>query len=192
MTTIIGLIDSSTAYIAADKQISYGSAVRSAPTQKYFHLDHFLIAVAGPTRLQQLLQHNLTLPTDKEKPTIHECLQHFIRQIRDLLEEWQCVGHNEEGRPCMPGSLLVMNHGSIWHIDGDLCISPVRDFIAIGSGWQFASGSLHTTAGNPFPGMPSENKESAPRRIALAMKSAAAFDLYTGSDYDIEITETKQ
>lgn len=177
MTTILALVSGETSYLAADRQMSYGSSRRRDEVQKYHYKNDLLFAVAGSIRFKQLVEECLTLP-DAVDPHSMSMVQYLLtyvaKPIKDLMQEWQQIDHDEEGKPCMPGNMLILFDGATYLLSVDFCVHRISDFIAIGSGWQFATGSLASTVG------------LTPReRIDRAMKAAAQYDLYTSDNYDL-------
>jgi ATP-dependent protease HslVU (ClpYQ) peptidase subunit len=85
----------------------------------------------------------------------------FLKSLKAFYTEWDIGGKDSEL------SLLIGVKGKLYEHDADglTLVSYDRDFCAIGSGADFAMGSLHAT----------QNHKDPKRRLTLALNAAVAY-----------------
>jgi len=85
----------------------------------------------------------------------------FLRALKTFYSEWDMGGKDSEV------SLLIGVKGRLYEHDAEdlTMISYDREFIAIGSGADYAMGSLHAT----------RNHKDPKRRLALAIDAACQY-----------------
>lgn len=189
MTVIVGLIDNETVYMGADTLMVNGfDTSHLAPSvPKVFHRGPFLIGVTGMLRALQLVQFRLN-PVIETKPggDIEFMVTDFVDELRRVLKEGGSA-HEENGIEHTGdrddySRFLVGYRGHLYNVGPDYHVrESTDDFAAIGSGEDFALGSLHSTQGI--------NPES---RVTLAIEAAMRFNAGCGGDVRIELLPCRE
>ncbi len=164
MTCIAGIVDSGHVYIGADSASVAGHTIAVRSDSKVFHGGEFLIGFGTSFRMGQLLQHRLVLPEPPADCELHTFMvREFAEAVRDCLKEGGFAG--EEDGSERGGHFLVGVRGRLFHVGGDYQVAEYASgFAAIGSGEDFALGSLHSTAGQP-----------PQKRVLTALEAAERF-----------------
>ncbi len=149
MTCIAGLVDSGDVFIGGDSASVAGHTIAVRSDGKVFHSGAYLIGFGTSFRMGQLLQHRLVLPEPPIGGELHTFMvRDFAEAVRDCLKEGGFAG--EEDGSERGGHFLVGVSGRLFHVGGDYQVAEYASgFAAIGSGEDFALGSLHSTAGQP-------------------------------------------
>ena len=159
MTCIAGIIKDGKVYIAGERGASEGNYIVAVDRPKIWKNGPYLFGFAG-TFDAQIIQHNFNPPTpegnlDKFMHT------KFLKSLKSFYNEWEIGGKDSEM------SLLIGIKGKLYEheSDGLTMISYDKDYIVIGSGADYAMGSLHAT----------RNHKDPKRRLALAVGCAIEF-----------------
>jgi ATP-dependent protease HslVU (ClpYQ) peptidase subunit len=190
MSTIIAYVDfgSGVSYLMADRMVTAGNHPRQADSTKLVHMEDFVFGFCGTTRMQQLFQECLQLPSqtvDKpEKVGVLSFLHRFvIASFRTILEDAQHIEKDSDGKVCMPGEIAVLYNGEAYIIHSNFSLGRVERFIAIGSGWEFATGALEA-----LHAMQDRLQLDPPAMMHHALGAAAQNDVYTGTEFNLSST----
>ena len=119
---------------------------------------------AGSLRVGQLIKYKLKIPPFNEKDPTEYMITSFIDAMRKCLKS-AGAAREEKKEEEQENQFLVGFKGRLYEIDGAYGVCEVIDsFAAIGSGTEYALGSLYTTAAKP----PKD-------RIMAALEAAAHF-----------------
>jgi ATP-dependent protease HslVU (ClpYQ) peptidase subunit len=149
MTCIAALVDAGDVYIGGDSASVAGHTIAVRSDGKVFRSGEYLIGFGTSFRMGQLLQHRLRLPEPPSGGELHTFMvRDFADAVRACLKEGGFAG--EEDGSERGGHFLVGVRGRLFHVGGDYQVAEYASgFAAIGSGEDFALGSLHSTAGQP-------------------------------------------
>lgn len=173
MTCIVAITDGSKIYMGGDSAAAEmeGNFVTSRIEPKVFVKDNYIIGYAGSFRLGKLVEHLFELPKpsgdlDKFMNTI------FLSELRECFEENKL--DNSEDKDA--GELLIGINGRLYEFNSDWHIGQnAYEYNSIGSGSQFAMGSLFST----------RRIKSPSARITLALEASEAFSPYVRRPFTI-------
>jgi ATP-dependent protease HslVU (ClpYQ) peptidase subunit len=159
MTCIAGIMKEGKVYLAGERGASEGNYIVPIDKPKIWKNGPYIFGYAG-TFDSQIIQYNFNPPApegniDKFMHT------KFLRALKTFYSEWDMGGKDSEV------SLLIGVKGRLYEHDAEdlTMISYDREFIAIGSGADYAMGSLHAT----------RNHKDPKRRLALAIDAACQY-----------------
>jgi len=195
MTTIIGIQGDGFCIATTDSRISeleggsnlISQFVSLKETNTKIALNgRYLLGAAGDLRAINILHHAFqpppAPPTLKGKKLDHFVTVKFIPALREVFESSGYAMPDKDEKTHMAehaSTVFMAINGTIYIIDGDYSwISDSSGLFAIGSGAQYALGSLYTQ-------MP-KGKLTLPMAKKIAMRAinvAAKFDPYTGAPY---------
>lgn len=163
MTIIVALASEGKVYMAGDRAYSDGNTIVKSNETKIFGTGQFLVGCAGNIGIAQALRYHYEWPPVVEHDHIHSIL---IPDMQTYLTE-RFILDNED--PC---HILIGYDGVVYEVTtaGWACVT--YPLMAIGSGRDFAVGSLFSTEGDPWD------------RIELAM--AAAIEHSPGCSYPVD------
>lgn len=174
MTIVIGYEHKGSVYLGADSQYTAGRQKTIGKNSKVFIAHGIGYAFCGSPRMGQILQyHSVEVLSGlrKDDPFAYTvcCL---IPMYRKILKEhgFTYVSNNvEEG-----GFFLIAFDGYLFQVESDFQVSTSdRPYIALGSGSEYAYGSLSAT----------EDIYKDPRKhIEVALDVAKEFDTACGGD----------
>lgn len=177
MTAIVGIETDEGVWIAGDSLASdtqTGSKVLRTDT-KVFKLGDFLIGFTGSYRLGQIIKFNMDPTPYRSKDGSMEefMVNSFVPEIRKALSRHD-ISDTKIAEEAF--EVLVGHRGKLWHIQTDLSVAHHQNrYDSIGSGSDFAAGSLHTSMGWTDP----------VARINCALESAAAWSAYVAPPWII-------
>lgn len=151
MTCIVGLVHDGVTYIGGDSLGSNGYTKTVRKDKKVFKLKDTNNAIAGYTssfRMGQLLMYGTGFIDKRDEPNIdHEYLvTKFIPKVISTFENGG-YGKNNSGDKC-GGAFLIGYKDKLYSIESDYQVGESFDnYMAVGSGEDFARGSLATTEG---------------------------------------------
>jgi len=202
MTTIIGIQGDSYAVICADSRVTevdvHGQATQSMSLKeigfKIAQNGRWLMGVAGDVRAINILTHSFSPPvpptTFRGKKLDHFVTTKFVPAMR------ACFDSEGYSTPITEASTHQSEHGSviitavngtIYVIDGDYSwLSDSFGVYAIGSGAQFALGSLATS----LPASGKIGRRTARLAALKAMGVAGKYDPGTAAPYHVIVQET--
>lgn len=177
MTCIVGLVDNGAVYLGGDSAAT-GGYERTIMTQpKVFQVGEAVIGGTGYLRLLQIVRYKFQLPTHPVEMESTEYLATlFFDALRKCLQE---VGHTQKDgdREGFYGALLVGYRGKLYEIAGDYAVlESTEPWFAIGSGSEYATGSLHTTAPLNVP---------PEQRVRAALAAAATYNLGCAAPFTV-------
>lgn len=149
MTCIVGLVESGQVLIGGDSASVAGHTIATRSDAKVFRNGQYLIGFGTSYRMGQLLRHQLVVPVPPEREDLGGFMcSDFAEAVRDCLKAGGFAGV-EDGAE-RGGHFLVGVGERLFHIGGDYQVAEYTyGFAAIGSGEDFALGSLHSTLGQP-------------------------------------------
>jgi len=159
MTCIAGIMKDGKVYLAGERGASEGTYIVPIDRPKIWKNGPYVFGYAG-TFNSQIIQYNFNPPTpegnlDKFMHT------KFLKALKTFYAEWDIGGKDSEV------SLIVGIKGRLYEHDAEdlTLISYDRDYIAIGSGADYAMGSLHAT----------QNYKDPKRRLTQALDAAILY-----------------
>lgn len=170
MSCIVAINDEGTICMAADSLGSNDYIKRHRTDTKLFHNGEYLIGACGHIRTMQLVMPELWKPPKKIVKFVDKLRKHFFSN--------GCVVESEEGQDSCSINLIIGHKSSLYEMHSDFQIAEYKDdYTAIGSGSQYALGSLYTTA---------RTKLKPPDRLEIAMRAAAYFSPSVGGEIIFE------
>ncbi len=204
MTTIIGIQGDSYAVICADSRVtevdSNGKATQSMSLKevgfKIAQNGRWLMGVAGDVRAINILTHSFNPPVPppslKGRKLDHFITTKFIPAMRVCFDSEgysSPVTDNSEHQSEHGSVVMTAINGTIYVIDGDYSwLSDSFGVYAIGSGAQFALGSLATT----IPTGGKIGRRTAKQSALKAMGVAGRYDPGTAAPYQVLVQEAEQ
>ena len=165
MTCIVGLRDGDRVWVGADSLASNGHIMWDMLDPKIFRNGDFLIGCSGSPRAAQLMQHAFSPPKKHadDDPKKYMATA-FITELRDCFRSGGVCQKNNEVETVDVWTLVCFR-SRIFHICSDFQIGERREgFDAIGSGEQFALGSLLSTV-----------DKDPEHRVLLALQAAETY-----------------
>ena len=150
MTCIAAYVDDFTVHIAADSCASDETSVETRVETKVWYADSgdWVMASMPSFRVMQILRYEMDPTKILGKPskcTISDIVNKFIPELKLRVQS--------EPHPSLDFNILLGGMGKLWLIDADYAVNAVKDYIAMGSGAEYALGSLYTNirvgASNP-------------------------------------------
>ena len=181
MTCIIGLELGNGVLMGCDSGSSDGWSSRVSTINKIFYQEkqeRFLIGFTTSWRMGQIAHHltNYNFRKQESGETDQEYLVIFL--VESLRKEFASRGYSKiENNEEECGQLLVGYRGKLYMIDSDYHINRFDDgFIAIGSGWQYATGAM-----SALDGLPPRSRVKRALYIASMFSNTveAPFQIYT-------------
>lgn len=174
MTCIVAIEDGSRSWIAADTGVTSGDGAKdNAKGKAWIHEPSGVaFGVAGNLSLCQAVRYGIRVPKPSPKMSGMEwCVRRLVPAIRRALGDSPQVDENG----LIEMHMVVAVRGEVYEIDPSLAVtrSP-RGYTSIGSGADFAHGSLFST-----------KKQPPKRRACLAVESACAH--HAGCSLPIEV-----
>ena len=204
MTTIIGIQGDTYAVICADSRVtevdSHGLATQSMSLKevgfKIAQNGRWLMGVAGDVRAINILTHSFNPPIPppslKGRKLDHFVTTKFVPAMRicfDAEGYSTPVTESSEHQSEHGSVVMAAINGTIYVIDGDYSwLSDSFGVYAIGSGAQFALGSLATT----IPTGGKIGRRTARQSALKAMGVAGRYDPGTAAPYHVMIQESEQ
>ena len=173
MSCVVGLLKDGKLYMGSDGRATTDDGEkRPIVATKLFWNEDFLIGFAGSVRTGQLLKADyFEVPDD---------VLELPDAIRDHLCDKGSLATSDDQLSVQNCNFLIGYNGRLYEILTDFQLNEVYgSFLVIGSGSQYAMGSLFT----------SKRVKSGEKRVLLALKAAAKFDSACGPPYFIEVME---
>lgn len=139
MTCIAAYCDDHITVFAADSCASDGTSVETRLEPKCWFDGEWVVATMPSFRVMQILQYDMDFNDLLGAPD--ECSNRDI--IHKLVPELK-LRLLTEPSPCTDFQILIGGMGNLWFIDADFAVNEVSDFVAIGSGSEYALGSMYT------------------------------------------------
>ena len=173
MSTVAAVVDNRKVWMGSDSFATTEQGERrNIKAIKLFINGPYMFGFIGSVRVGQLLK-----PEYFKAPSrLHE----FPDEIYNHLEPRGCIATNSETQTSYQESniLIATRDGQLFEILSDLQMNEIEDYSAIGSGAQFALGSLYSTRNTL------ENRPEM--RIQMALRCASFFDTSTGEPFVIQ------
>ncbi|EIV91013.1 hypothetical protein [Frankia sp. QA3] len=161
MTCIVGVQQDGRVVIGGDSAGVAGWSITVRADTKVFRNGEFIMGFTDSFRMGQLLRYSLVPPVPQDWDLDRFMATDFIAVVRDCLREGG-FARNDSGNES-GGLFLVGIRGHLYRIDSDYQIGrSVDDYYAVGSGDEYACGSLHSTRGL-----------DAEQRVQMALEAAA-------------------
>lgn len=144
MTCIVVFADKDEIVLGGDSAAVDGNSSFSRTEGKIFKKSkNCYMGFAGSFRAGQLAQYAFKLPSHPEKMTDHEYLcTNFIKNLKAAFKQNDFTVDDDDNSV----SFIVVYNGVIYEIDSDFQVGiPLQKYYAIGSGAEYAMGSLHTS-----------------------------------------------
>lgn len=140
MTCIVGIVDDGVIYIGGDRGASDGSAIISLATPKVYIRDEWIFGYAGSLGIGQIMQIiNIPILEEEDDPFI--ILRMDIVEAFKAMMDTQGIVINEDNNT----DILIGCRGRLFEFSpSDWSVAEIKQ-TAIGSGGNFALGSLHTS-----------------------------------------------
>ena len=164
MTVIIGLVDNNTVLMGGDSAAVCNDSLTVLATKKVFRKGDFLFGVAGTFRVSQILEHCFQIPPRLDsKSDMGYLVSEFATAFQNELATHMDVNDEQ----IQGWRILIGYRGNIYSLESNFqVIKADLDYYCVGSGEEYALGSLFSTKGLPI---------SADTRVLEALKASAHF-----------------
>ncbi len=170
MSCVAALKQNGKVYVAADSLSSADDKLFYRKDKKVFKNGKYIIGFCGSIRTGQILKRRYWVPPT-DIYAVPDSLMKFM-------EKKGCMSITEEGHKNCGCNFIFATKGEIYEILVDFqLVEPVDDFTAIGSGSDFALGSLFSTKGT---------KLKPEERLKMAIEAASYFSASVGGEIVIE------
>jgi len=151
LTVIVGIKDQGKIYMGCDSAISTDAEIWTLNSPKIIKKGELLIGITGSIRGIQLLEHNWCFPEDEESKklissyTDEEYIYRFV--VPCIKEVFACNQYCIicDGQESMEDWFLIGYRGELYSLVSHYqCFKIDKPYVAIGSGGNFALGSLKT------------------------------------------------
>jgi ATP-dependent protease HslVU (ClpYQ) peptidase subunit len=133
--------------------------------------EKIIIGCVGSYRHINLLKYGKYIPDDS-RLSEREIIVNIVKYIQDLYKLGKCLTTKEEVVECE--EILIGDKFGLYKIQSDFSVlTSKEDYMAIGSGENFAMASMHTTKNLHL---------SEKKRLILAMSSAKKYSTSVGGD----------
>lgn len=176
MTCVVGLIaDNGHIVFGADSLVTDETGFKlSLPDKKIFTKNNILFGFCGNLHFGQLVKHRFNPPSPGRNKDIEAFIHtKFLPELQKFFAENGIIKFVEDEEH----ELLIGIHKSIFAIGSDFSVvqSPTR-FHAIGSGAQYALGSLFST----------KSLQDETKRLSIALEAASQFSMTVGKPFHFE------
>lgn len=178
MTVIVALADGDKIYLGGDSAVTSGYQQKIRAVPKVYKRNGFLIGGAGYMVVNQIMAHITTIPPELVDQTpfeyiVNEFLPEFRKAVKSMGQMTICHSRESTGNV-----FLIAYKGKIFEIGSDMNVFESSDnYLAIGSGSEYALGSLHATE---------KSGKSPKERVDMALQAAIKFDSFCASPVGIE------
>lgn len=176
MTAVVSVVSAGGAFIGVDSRITATCrAFNDAPADiKTFRRGCLVGAVAGPTRLGQVLQHGFPeIVAVPDPDLLRWVVTGFASTLKQTLED---AGGVAVGNDSGQWTVVLGVNGRVFEVDYDLCVLEVTRYSAVGCGREFALGALTALDGLDLSGQD---------RARRALEAAAAHDIHVAPPFTI-------
>lgn len=162
MTCVVGVENGGKVYMGADSSASDDNIITVTRIPKIFKVKNILFGCTYSFRMIQLLTWNLDFPKYQKEEADFEYLSTvFVDSVRDCFKKGGFL--NVENGIEKGGNFLIGFNGKLYEMLYDFAVDSSDDgFMAIGSGKDFALGSLYSTDRNLDP----------MERVSIALRAA--------------------
>lgn len=178
MTCVVGLIQDGKVHMACDSAASDGDSGIIMPRKdpKMFYVNEYLIGFSNSFRMGQILQHDFVPPKPTKRNLEKVMAIDFPAAIHEALDKNKFAMTNtiDDSKDSDICELMIGVHGRLFTMDTDFSIGEYHDpYFAIGSGYQFALGSLFTT----------QHIKTPKARLTRALEAATKFTMSVEPPY---------
>jgi 20S proteasome alpha/beta subunit len=167
MTCIVGLVQNGKVHMAADSAASDTNSVHKRKDSKLFVIDEYLIGFSNSFRMGQILKHDLIPPRASKKDLERIMCIDFVEAVQNCLEKNKFIIESDE-KSTNIADLIIGIHGRIFVMDTDFQMGEYKDnYFSIGSGQEYALGSLHST----------KHIKTPKTRLVKALSAAAEYTM---------------
>lgn len=164
MTCIVGIKAEDGLWIGGDSAVSSDNLVQTIADPKVWKRGQFIIGFAGSLRVGQIIKYKMKIPPFNKRPPTEYMVTGFVDAMRKALKN-SGAARKESQEEAQENQFLIGFKGRLFEIDEAYGVCEINDeYIAIGSGTEYALGSLYTTK--------SKNPE---KRIKAALEAASYF-----------------
>ena len=179
MTCIVGLKSKKTGkvYLGGDSATTKGAQRMIRAEPKVYKRGEILFGGAGNSVVSQVLSHIASDPSVVEKQDpLGYILNEFIPSFKKFLRQADQL-REKDGVATVPNEFLVAFRGELFSISSDFDVfTSLDDYMAIGSGEEYALGSLYSTKYSDLK--PEE-------RLFMALEAASKHDSYVGGPLQV-------
>ena len=178
MSTVVGLKTNKGIWIGCDSRASTEDGdVRPIVAEKVFDNGQYLIGFIGSVRGGQIVRPEYFKPPKR----VYDWPDALIKQC----EEKHCLGAGEQQTAIMLCNYVIGDKrtGKLYEILVDFQMNEVEEMTSIGSGSNFAFGSLYSTR---------ELNINGEDRVMLALETARFFDAVTGGPLKVKKLEKEK
>ena len=174
MTCIVAIETPDGVWMGGDRMASDPWQGIELDEPKVFWNGPALIGCCGSIRQAQLMRYVLAVPADSLTWDVNRWVAtDLTRAMIEMAEGWR-TSHVKDGVSRSHNALLAVR-GRVYELQSDYSITRcARRIYAVGSGQEYALGSLHSTAHLP----PEE-------RVRVALEAAAEFSPTVAGPFDI-------
>jgi ATP-dependent protease HslVU (ClpYQ) peptidase subunit len=145
MTCVVGVISNGKVHMACDSAASDSDigSVHKRKDAKVFMVDDYIIGFSNSFRMGQLLQYDFYPPIPNKRNLEKTMCIDFVDAIQKCLAKNNFIIDKDDDNI---SDLIIGVHGRLFVMDTDFNMGEYYDkYFAIGSGYQFALGSLYST-----------------------------------------------
>ena len=167
MTCIIGWTEKNNVWLGSDSAVTGGDQLSILNEKKVFKNNKMIFGSAGYIRVNQLFRYSLKIPDQsKKKDDLEYICTDFVDAVEDMLEKKK-YAEISNNKFKVTDAFLIGYKGNLYKLSGNLqIISTTLNYQTIGSGGEYARGSLHSL---------SKYKMKPEDRITKALEAAAEF-----------------
>lgn len=172
MTCIVGLEYKNKVFLGGDIQGTGGNNKVVHTQPKVFHKKDLVFGYTTSYRFGQILEHNLVNPVipEKDEEIYKWLVTVLVPDIKTILKS----NDYSEG-----GNCLIGIRGQLWDMQNDFSVlRSVRGFGSVGSGYEYAMGSISTSLNKAKP----TSETIAKNIIKNAILTAGTFSPSVGQD----------
>lgn len=147
MTCIVGIKSQNGLWIGGDSAVSSDNLVQTIADPKVWKKGQFIIGFAGSLRVGQIIKYKMKIPPINDRKPTEYMVCSFIDAMRKCLKAAGAAREDKKEEE-QENQFLIGFRGRLFEIDEAYGVCEINDeFIAIGSGTEYALGSLYTTKG---------------------------------------------
>jgi ATP-dependent protease HslVU (ClpYQ) peptidase subunit len=171
-TCIVGIVHGGNVWMGCDSMASSDYVKAEMRVPKIFRVGEMLIGVCGSLRVRDIVEF-VPLPARLESDTNDRgyLVTSYVPQLRNALKEAGVLDADEVDS--FDGGMLIAYRGRLFQVYSDFAIMEQERW-AVGSGSDYALGSLFSTSGDPQ------------KRIKTALQAACEFSPSCAPPFHIE------
>lgn len=168
-TCIVGIACKNVVHMGCDSMASIGDAKMPMIAPKIVRVGDLLVGICGAVRVRDVVEY--TTPPDRSEIVGDRefLVRSYIPQLRAALKDAGALT-SEDGTECMDADIMIGYRGTLYTLLGDFCLLSAGAW-AVGSGSEYALGSLYSTSGDPA------------KRIRKALQAASEYSRSCGPPY---------